>query len=73
MEAVKVPHPTEKETIMKAIAGAILILASAIYIWVPCFVPGSIGDAGVISKYTGLALFVLGLYFLFFARDKPSP
>ena len=58
---------------MKAIAGAILVLASSIYIWIPSLALNQSGDAGAISKYTGLALFVLGLYFLFFAREKSSP
>jgi hypothetical protein len=81
MEAVKVPRPTEKEIIMKnLIAGITLITASVIWlVLMICSIcittqPGCMDFVDLpIITIVWLAYFVPGLYFLFLARDKPSP
>jgi len=60
---------------MKSITGALLILASSFYAIGAAIVGNStrIGDdVATLCCFPAFVIFILGLYFLFFAKDKPS-
>jgi len=56
------------------IAGSTCILASSIYALAAAvlLINRTDFDQAFVFIYPGIAHFALGLYFLFFARDKPS-
>jgi len=60
---------------MKTITGALLILASSFYAIATALLMASTSmgsrDAPIFG-FPAFCLFILGLYFLFFAKDKPS-
>ena len=55
---------------MKTIAGAILMLAASAYAVANAIVIDHINAP--IFGFIGVIHFLLGLYFLFFAKDKPN-
>ena len=63
-----------RDTTMKVIAGAIIMLASALCVLAAAtvYTPQFQGttDSAVLCSFAGFVFFLLGLYFLFFAKDK---